>query len=250
MEDSLNRNYINISNKPFESRVYNQKDTPLFSYKPNTGFWLSLESKEEGYHSEWDLEYREILESDDEKNLHATVVRFKPSTYVMSPSADKTLLEGFNQFVKEKDLTPDVKRKLLVELIKKHEKRDDIESVICQIDLLEDLTALEEIFGEFKIGNEYSDEVYENLAVNVKQGIRESFSGLEVTAYALGMDKNVPSEGIDETQLYWSAINPKYNETIEFFDMHSVAIFDTSCLDIVRQFTYSQETKEKDGEDR
>lgn len=250
MEDSLDRNYVNISNKPFESRVYNEKDTSLFSYKPNTGFWLSLETTEDGYYSEWDSEYRDMMSTDSDGNLHATIVKFKPSTYVMSPGEDKTLLEGFNQFVKEKNLTPDQKRKLLVELVRKHKGRNDIESIICQIDLLEDVMALEEIFGGFKLRNEHSDEIYKNLAVNVKQGIRENFSGLEVTAYALGIDKNAPGEGIDETQIYWSSIDPKYAETIGYFDMHSVAIFDTSCLDIVRQIVYPQKTKEKAGEIR
>lgn len=250
MEDSVGRNYINISCRPFNHKVYNEKEVPTFSYKPTSGFWLSLESAEEGYYSEWDSEYRDVMATDSDGNLHATVVKFKPSTYVMSPEADKTLLEGFNQFVKGKKLTSEQKRKLLVELVRKRKGRTDIENVICQIDLAEDVMALEEIFGGFKLGNEHPDEVYENLAVNVKQGIKDCFSGLEVTAYALGKDKNVPGEGIDDIQIYWSFLDPKYNETIEYFDMHSVAIFDTSCLDVVKQIVYPQETKEKDTEER
>lgn len=250
MEDSLNRNYINISDRPFTHKVYNDDDKPIFSYKPTSGFWLSLESSEKGYYSEWDSEYRGTFQTDSNGNLHATVVRFKPTTYVMSPDNDKTLLEGFNEFISGKELSAEQKRRLLLELVRKHKNMPDIENIICQIDLAEDVVALEEIFGGYRLGNEYPDEVYENLALNVKRGIRESFSGLEVTAYALGIDKSLPSEGIQETQIYWSSIDPKYNETIEYFDMHSVAVFDTSCLDIVRQVVYPQETKEKEGEDR
>ncbi len=250
VEDSLNRNYVNISDRPFSHCVYNDKDRPIFSYKPTGGFWLSLESSEKGYYSEWDSEYRETMITDSDGNLHATVVRFKPTTYIMSPAGDKTLLEGFYKFVSGKNLSPDQKRKLLVELVAKHENKPDIKNIICQIDLLEDLMALEEIFGGYKIGNKYPNEVYENLAANVKKGIRESFSGLEVTGYALGLDKSLPSEAINQTQMYWSSLDPDYKETIEYFDLHSVAVFDTSCLDVVKQIVYPQETKEKDGEDR
>lgn len=250
MEDSLNKNYINISNRKFTPTVYNDEDSNCFSYKPTSGFWLSLESKEKGYYSEWDQEYRESMEADSNGNLHATVVRFKPTTYIMSPSADKTILEGYNDFVSNKNLTPDQKRKLLVELVRTHNNIPDIENIICQIDLMEDLTAIEAVFGGYKIGNEYPDETYENLALKIKKGIRESFSGLEITAFALGMDETLPSESIADTQMYWSTIDPKYEETIDYFDIPSAVIFDTSCLEVIKEIVYPQETKTKKGEDR
>lgn len=246
MEDSLNRDYINISNRTFTPTVYNEEDPSIFSYKPGSAFWLSLPlESDDNYYSEWDREYRDTFKSDESGNLHATVVRFKPTTYFLSPGADKTLLEGFKEFTQGKDLTPDQRRKLLVELVRTHLNKPEVESVICQIDLLEDLVALEEIFGGYKLGNEYPDEVYQNLAANFKRGIRQNFSGLEVTAYALGMDKDMPGEGINETQAFWNAIDEKYEETIDYFDMHSVAVFDTSCLDVVKEIVYPQEEEKK-----
>ncbi len=250
MEDNLNRKYVNISNREFSPEVYNTEDNDYFSYKPSSGFWLSLESNKDGYYSEWDMEYRDVMDPDDDGNLHATVVSLKPSTYTLSPSIDKTLLEGFYKFTANKQLSVEQKRKLLVELVRTHTNRTDIENVICQIDLLEDIMAIEEIFGGYVLGNSYSDEVYKNLAMNVKKGIRESFSGLEVTAYALGLDESCPGESIADTQIYWSSIDPKYDETIDYFDMPSAVIFDTSCLDVIKQIVYPQQIKTKEGEDR
>ena len=100
MEDNRNRKYINISKRPYTPAVYNEKDNnDYFSYKPASGFWLSLEAKEKGYYSEWDMEFRETLQADDDGNLHATIVKLKPTTYTLSPDAERTLLEGFNSFV-------------------------------------------------------------------------------------------------------------------------------------------------------
>lgn len=251
MEDNQNRKYINISKRPYTPAVYNEKDNnDYFSYKPASGFWLSLEAKEKGYYSEWDMEFRETLQADDDGNLHATIVKLKPTTYTLSPDADRTLLEGFNSFVSSKKLSIEQKRKLLVELVRSHTNREDIENVICQIDLIEDIRALEEIFGGYKFGNSYPDEVYENLASNVKKGIRESFSGLEVTAYALGMDEEFPYNSVIEAQTYMSMVDPKYKETIDYFDMPSAVIFDTSCLDIIQEIVYPQEIRSLEGEDR
>ena len=250
MEDNSNRIYVNISNRPFSSAVYNDEDSECFSYKPTSGYWLSLESTEKGYYSEWDEEYREILETDDNGNLYATKVKLKPTTYTISPSRDKNLLEGFYQFVSNKQLTAKQKRRLLVELVRTRTGREDVENVICQIDLVEDLTVLEEIFAGYKLGNSYPEEFYKTLAKNVKKGIRESFSGLEVTAYALGMDKNLPSESISDTQIYWSSVDPNYDESIDLFDMPSAVIFDTSCLDIIEEVVYPQEMKIKKGDAR
>lgn len=250
MEDSFNRKYINISNKPFEHRVYNEEDNSPFSYKPAGGFWLSLESKDKDYYSEWDEEYRDTFTPDENGNLHATVTKFKPTTYVMSPEQDRTILEGFSNFIAGKNLSPDQKRKLLVELLRTRTGRQDIENVICQIDLLGDISTLEEIFGSYKFGNEHPDSVYENLARNVRDGIRESFAGLEVTGYALGTSEESFDESIPDSQAYWSFRDPKYNETIEYFDMHSVVIFDTACLDIEKQIVYPQEAKKKEEQDR
>lgn len=250
MEDSLNRNYINISNKKFKPAVYNEPDSPVFSYKPTTGFWLSLESKNKKYYSQWDEEYRDTLIPDENNNLHATVVRFKPSTYFLSPSQDKTILEGFKKFTDSKKLNIEQKRKLLVELIRTHLDKPEVENVICQIDILEDLMALEEVFGGYTHGEEYPDEVYKNLRMNVKNGVRQAFSGIEVTGFALGLDEDIPEEGIDETQAYWNFMNPKYDETIGYFEMPSVAVFDTSCLDVVKEIVYPKGERDFDDENR
>lgn len=250
MEDSLDRKYINISNRPFENRVYNEVDNSPFSYKPATGFWLSLEAKDSTYYSEWDEEYRETFTPDENGNLHATVVKFKPTTYIMSPGRDRNILEGFNNFVAGKNLPPEQKRKLLIELLRSRTGRQDIESVICQIDLLEDVAVLEAIFGGYKFGQEHPDFVYEKLASNVRNGIRESFAGLEVTGYALGTDEECFDESIPEVQAYWSFKDPKYRETIEYFDMHSAVIFDTDCLDVEKEIVYPQVGKEKEEQDR
>lgn len=101
------------------------------------------------------MEFRETLQADDDGNLHATIVKLKPTTYTLSPDAERTLLEGFNSFVSSKKISTEQKRKLLVELVRSHTNREDIENVICQIDLIEDIHALEEIFGGYKFGNSY-----------------------------------------------------------------------------------------------
>lgn len=251
MEESLNRNYVNISNKPFVHHVYNTPDEKRFSYKPTSAFWLSLESDKEEYHSEWDRKYGEFLKTDEDGNLYATTVKFKPTTYIMSPAIDETILEGFKNFTEGKNLTPEQRRKLLVELVKSHTNNPDIENVICQIDLEEDISVMEKIFCGFKLGEEHPDAVYENLASNMKKAFRQNFAGVEVTAFALGLDKNCPGEGIDDIQIYWSSLDPKYEENIGDFEIPSVAIFDTSCLDIVKELIYPPAPiNEKDGDDR
>lgn len=109
---------------------------------------------------------------------------------------------------------------------------------------------LEEIFGGFKFGQEHPDSVYENLARNVRNGIRESFAGLEVTGYALGTADVSFDEAIPEVQAYWNSEDPKYKETIEYFDMHSVVVFDTDCLEVEQEIIYPQEEQEKEEQDR
>ena len=42
----------------------------------------------------------------------------------------------------------------------------------------------------------------------------------------------------------------KYKETIDYFDMPSAVIFDTSCLDIIQEIVYPQEIRSLEGEDR
>lgn len=242
MEDSYNRKYVNISNKPFEHRVYNKEEEPYYQYKPLDAFWLSLESENPEFLSQWDEEYGSVYQPDKNGNLHATTVKLKSTTYVLSPEQDKTLLEGFNNFVKNKEsegqkLTNDQRRKLLAELVKKREGRN-IEHVICQIDTLEDVDAVEEIFGDYKFGEENSKEKLENLVVNVKNGFKKNFSGLEVTGYALDSDCVVPHVAAEDELAYRRNITFGYAGGFDYFDMHSMAIFDTSCLDIVKQIEF------------
>lgn len=245
MEDSLNRNYVNISDRPFENKVYNDPDKNYFSYKPTNALWLSLESKKDGCFSKWDEEYGVF---DEGKNRYANVVKFKPTTFIFSPSIDETLLEGFQNFCEKKDLTPNQKRQMFRDLVASRKNMSEIENVVCQIDVLEDLTTLERIFGNYQFGKEHPDSVYQNLAPNVKKGMRECFSGIEVTGYALGLDGECCEEGIDDVQAYWSSQDPKYDEYIGYFEIPSVAIFDTSCLDVVKIIDIPKEKEKNERE--
>jgi hypothetical protein len=252
MEESLNKKYVNISNRKFENKIYNEEGNNIFSYKPNNAFWLSLVSDKNGFYSEWDEEYRSAYENntDENGNLHATTFSLKPNTYIMSPSNDSVILEGFNNFVKGKNLTPDQKRKLLVELVKKQTNNSDIEHIICQIDLVEDLTTMEKIFCGYECGNTYPSEVYDNLALNIKKAFRENFSGVEVTGFALGLDELSYGDGIDDAQIYMSSKDPNYNETIGYWEIPSLAVFDTSCLDLIKEVEFpAKDSKNKEYEE-
>lgn len=242
MEESHNRNYVNISNRPFEHRVYEKEEKVYFSYKPIDAFWLSLESKKPGFQSEWDEEYGEIYKPDENGNLYATTVKLKPTTYVMNPEQDKTLLEGFFAFVKDKEkngklLTNMQRRQLLVEMVKKH-KGMQYDYVVCQIDLLEDIDAIEEIFGGYKYNEENSDEIYEKLELNVINAFKKNFSGVEVTGYALGLEDDLAYVSVQEELQIRQAQNPKYKGTLDYFEIHSMAVFDTKCLDVIREIEY------------
>ena len=255
MEESHNRNYVNISDRAFEHRVYDKEEEAYFSYKPVEAFWVSLESKNPEFKSEWDEEYGTVYQPDKNGKLYATTVKLKPTTYVLSPETHKTLLEGFYNFVKNKEsegqkLTNAQRRQLLVELVKKNEGKN-VEHVICQIDTLEDVDTIEEIFGNYKYGEETSKETLDNLIVNVKNGIKQNFSGLEVTGYALDSDCVVPHISAEEELNFRRLTTFGYMGGLGYFDMHSMAIFDTSCLDIVRliEYTPDERTTTLDNED-
>lgn len=253
MEESLNKTYVNVSNRKFEHRVYNDYDENIWSYKPSSGFWVSLESKDPEYYSDWEREYRGTFLPDENGNVHINYVKMKPSTYIFSPERDKDILEEYMQGIKDKTLLIDQKRKALVDLISKRKGLKNIEHAICQIDTIEDLMILEKVFGNFVIGGKYPQTVYDNLGLNVKKGIRESFSGLEVTAYALGMDEVCPGEGIQDVQMEWSVRDPKYDETIDYFDIPSAVFFDTRCLEYVKEIVYptdSEDIIEKEENER
>ena len=243
MEDSSNRNYVNISNRKFSHTQYDTQDENFFSYKPtSTAFWVSLESDDPQYHSEWEEEYDETFVPDKNGNLYATTVRLKPTTYVMNPGNDKDILESFNSLVKKKELegiklSNSQKRELLVDFVNKL-NHTNYENVICQIDLIEDISAMEKIFGDFEFGKEYPTEVYDSLAMKIKNAFRQNFSGVEVTGFALGLEDYQDDDGLEELLVIRSVKDNNYHETIDYFEIHSMAIFDTSCVDIVREVEY------------
>ena len=234
-EDSLGRKYVNLSTAPFENRIYDETRSGL-GYKPKSAFWCSLESSDPEYYSAWDEMYGEIMEPNLEGKLYASTVEIKPTTYILNPSIDEVILEGFQKFIKKQDekLTAQEKRKLLLELIKTKHDLPNIEYVICQIDLPQDIDVIERIFADYDSNGLNSDEIYDNMLDNVRGAFVENFSGVEVTDYALGNDEISEFEG----NVYFfegmkKRRDPKYSGDFGFWEIHSLAIFDTNCLDLI-----------------
>ena len=242
------RKFINVSNRKFEPTKYVPKQNLRLGYKPKSAFWCSIESDEEGYYSEWDAEYGEVLQTDENGNLHITITELKPNVYELSPATDKTLLEGFQNFVKNSPtpLTTEQKRKLLTELIRSKKNFPDVEYVICQIQNPSDLSTIEEIFGGYRFGEENADSVYENLGDNVVKGFMENFSAVEVTAEALDVGPNgTYMDGINQRARYQHSIDPKYDAFLGGWEMHSIAVFDTDCLNILEEIIVNAEERSK-----
>lgn len=249
MENSFGRKYVNISNRKFERKKYEYNKNSGIGYKPGNAFWCSLESSDPNYYSEWDLEYGEILNTDDNGYLYATSVKLSDDTYVLNPDGDELILEAFQNFIKtsNKELSAEQRRKLLVEIIKSRENLENIKYVICQIDLPEDLDQIERIFGGYEFGKENPDCVYENLQENVKKAFTENFSGVEVTGCALGLTKMSCYMGnIFESARYKKMNDSKYDVFLGEWEMHSLAIFDTDCIDVVEEKSINTKLRDHD----
>lgn len=241
-ENSHGRRYINLSNKRFDNRIYEETRSGM-GYKPMSAFWCSLESLDNDYYSAWDEMYGEIIDPDENGLIYATTVEINSNTYVLNPASDEVLLEGFQKFISksERKLTAVEKRKLMVELIKTKKNMPNIEHVICQIDLPQDIDVIEKVFANYNSDGQNSEEVYENLLENVRGAFVENFSGVEVTDYALGNDDISEFEG---NVYYFEGMkkrkDPKYTGDFGFWEMHSLAIFDTNCLDIINEIEIDQ----------
>ena len=252
-EESHGRRYVNLSTTPFVNRIYDETKSDL-GYKPKSAFWCSLESTEDGYYSVWDELYGEVTEPNEEGKLYASTVEIKPSTYIFNPTEDEVLLEGFQNFILNsgKNLNATEKRKLFLELLRSKKNMPNIEYVICQIDLPQDIDVIERIFAGYEVGKHYSDEVYENMLDNVRGAFIECFSGVEVTDYALGNDEISEFEG---NVYYFEGMkkrqDPKYSGDFGFWEVHSLAIFDTNCLELVNVKEIDQigRTKEYDEDE-
>lgn len=250
-EESHGRKYVNLSDRPFSHKIYDETRSGL-GYKPKSAFWCSLESNNDEFVSTWDELYGEVTEPDEKGNLYVTTVEIKPTTYVFNPTEDEVLLEGFQNFVENHKgkLTAPEKRKLFLELLKKKQNNPDIEHVICQIDLPQDIEVIERIFAGYDPDKYNPDEVYENMMDNVRGAFVEVFSGVEVTDYALGNDEISEFEG---NVYFFEGMkrrnDPKYSADFGFWEVHSLAIFDTNCLDIIDERVINQNERFKDLDD-
>lgn len=221
-------------------------------YKPGSAFWCSLESTEDGFYSAWDELYGDVTEPNEDGKLYASTVEIKPTTYVFNPTEDEVLLEGFYKFVSSSDkkLTALEKRKLFLELLKSKKNMPEIEHVICQIDLPQDIEVIERIFAGYISGQDNPDEVYENMLENVRGAFVENFAGVEVTDYALGNDEISEFEG----NVYFfegmkKRQDSKYSGDFGFWEVHSLAIFDTNCLELIDVKEIDQNKRLKEFED-
>lgn len=238
MEDNSNRIFVNLSSKKFEPRKYNRTSPKAYSYKPDTGFWGSIKSEGSNYFSEWHEEYGLDFGSSRKENedVHITYFKINPEkTYTLSPAHDEVILQGFQNFLESHPtLSVEEKRRLLVELIKSKKDLPNIEHVICQIDFDMDLAVFERIFGGFSHTGDEEPEVFENLGHNVRRAFVENFSGVEVTGYALNSENGI-GEDLLSYQFYTHQEFPNYTPQIGFWDMHSIAIFDTDAIDITEE---------------
>lgn len=180
--------FVNLSNRPFEHKVYNETSPKAYSYKPDTGFWGAIK-KNNGYFSEWDREYGLDITRHDGDNVYVTSFVLDPEkVYVLRPSEDELILEGFNNFIGNKNLTAEEKRKLLVAYLRDKKSASGIQHIICQIDSDIDMIQMERIFGNFDRDAENGEEVFQNLGINMRKAFIECFSGVEVTEDAINED--------------------------------------------------------------
>lgn len=236
MEDSSNKEFINISNRKFVNKEYMNSEYNGLGWKPKDAFWCSLKSSKPGFLSEYDYQYG--MDDNSEGILYATTVKLKKDTAVINPSNCLNLLKSFNVFVDDKNdigLSDREKRLLFLEFIKdKMNISINVKHLICQIDLIEDVNALEEAFANYVYGKKNSDEVYDNLEYKVRKGLRQCFSGVEVTDFLLGRSPET-YEDIEDALECKSNKDPKYKNFFGCWDMHSLALFDTNCVDVIRE---------------
>lgn len=227
-----NKVFVNISTREFEESTYDETRRDAFSYKPDTGFWGAIK-KDNGYFSEWDREYGLSSNRRGNETLYVTSFFINPEkVYTLRPSQDELILEGYYNTLKSRatQLTTAQKRRLLVEYLKDKKGLPDIEHVICQIDDGNDLMAIERIFGGFsRTSDDVPDEVFEDLGYNVRRAFVENFSGVEVTEDAI--DENnflgIITLGEDTMEGF-----PKYQDQVGFWDVPSIAVFDTSAIEV------------------
>lgn len=244
MAENTKTKYINISNRKFKPTKYSATGKDRLGYKPTKAYWCSLEAEDDEFLSAWDEEYGETFDTDENGNIYATTVVLKPSVYVLNPNSDDTvLLEGFFSYMNlnGKSMTQEQKRRMLVELVKTRKKLPNVEYVICQIDNPGDLNCIEKIFGGCNLSESDPDSVYENLGDNVVGAFYDYFSGVEMTNKALDLDTHPEfADGIYQEADYKKMIEPRYNNFLGAWEMHSIAFFDTDCFDVIEEKCVNQ----------
>lgn len=226
--------FVNISTREFEQRTYDETKKDAYSYKPDTGFWGAIK-KDNGYFSEWDKEYGLDTNRNGDEPLHITSFCFDPErVYTLVPEDDELILEGYNNILKSKgaNLTTAQKRMLLVQYLRDKKGMPGIEHVICQVDTGEDIVQIERIFGGFsRRATDIPTEVFENLGYKVRQAFVECFSGVEVTENALSTADT--ADDIISLSKMTAEEFPGYRDQVGFWDVPSVAVFDTDAIRIL-----------------
>ena len=107
-----------------------------------------------------------------------------------------------------------------------------------------------EVLGTIKSKNEidnYINSQGTSIKENVKKAFTENFSGVEVTGCALGLTKMSCYMGnIFESARYKKMNDSKYDVFLGEWEMHSLAIFDTDCIDVVEEKTINTKLRDHD----
>lgn len=241
MEDTSKIKYINISDRPFVPTKYINKDYVSFGMKSHQAFWGALPSNDEDFYSKWDEEFL-VCDSlfDDEKDAYITTFEYGENTTIVNPEIiGYSTIHSFYETVKDISKSDEEIRKLFVEVLKnKKLVPENTEHIICQVDLIEDLTTLQKAFTGYDLDSNNSQEVYKNFDYKVMKGITQCFSGLELTAYALGVEPYDYSSAIYEYETVALSRDPNYMEDnfcshIGGWDVQSVSIFDTDAIKVI-----------------
>jgi len=216
-----NRSFTPSINPPPDRHHYGCK-----SYKPNVpGYmWFSQKSKNKGYLSEWHhfctTNYPDgfdtIVNSEGKTNM--ITAELSDTTICINPSKYKKILKQIRElYVQNSNLSYLDKRLILLEAFKRTFKRRNISHVICQIDSIEDVTTLEQIFSPLIPPEEDVDLVrdYHKKCTFMASVIESFFSGVELT-----------ERGYEET---------RFLPEMRGWDMPCWGIFDTDSIDVISE---------------
>ena len=163
--------------------------------------------------------------------MYITTVQYNKNTFLFNPGSHQEQLRTFYELINNEQYQKieDVEiRKLFIDFLKKTKTIDNnIEYIICQLDVLDDIITLEKIFGNYQFGEENDNKIYSELNYNVRKGLMKCFYGFEVTDFFL--------EDMYNEEMFIKSRDPKYQSSFDNFEIYSVAFFDTNALDVISE---------------